>query len=355
MRPFHPLNTVDQLAEHLRTEIMAGSLSHLLPGVHKLAKSLGVSPKTVVAAVSKLEHDGLLKPQGSRKRNRIVTPSGQINGALKINILICEIYDRSAPHVIETQRQLEVAGHIANFASKTMLDLDRNVDRIAEFVAQNPADAWIVVSGSVEVLEWFAAQPAPAFALFGRRQGIAIAAGGPSKPPAMKTAVDHLIRLGHRRISMIVREERRTPHPGVNEQAFLDQLSDHGIKIGSYNLPSWEETPEGFKRCLDSLFQVTPPTALILDEGFFLTIAQYHLARKGIFAPNHVSLVCSDPDPTFSWYIPRVAHISWDSRPLIRRIVQWANNIKNGKIDKRQTITKAEFIEGGTIGPAPIS
>jgi hypothetical protein len=44
--------------------------------------------------------------------------------------------------------------------------------------------------------------------------------------------------------------------------------------------------------------------------------------------------------------------IRWDYRPVVRRVVRWAANVSHGKDDRRQTLTKAEFVEGGTIGPA---
>jgi hypothetical protein len=39
---------------------------------------------------------------------------------------------------------------------------------------------------------------------------------------------------------------------------------------------------------------------------------------------------------------------------MVNRIVRWANNIRHGKEDTRQTTIKAEFIEGGTVGPTPL-
>jgi len=56
---------------------------------------------------------------------------------------------------------------------------------------------------------------------------------------------------------------------------------------------------------------------------------------------------------TFEWCKPSIAHIRWDSRTVVRRIVRWANNVARGKEDKRQTETKAEFVAGGTVGPVP--
>ena len=36
---------------------------------------------------------------------------------------------------------------------------------------------------------------------------------------------------------------------------------------------------------------------------------------------------------------------------MVRRIVRWAANVSRGKHDLRQTLTPAEFVPGGTIGP----
>jgi hypothetical protein len=39
---------------------------------------------------------------------------------------------------------------------------------------------------------------------------------------------------------------------------------------------------------------------------------------------------------------------------VVNRIVRWVQHVSQGKEDTRQTVIKAEFIEGGTIGPAPV-
>jgi DNA-binding LacI/PurR family transcriptional regulator len=79
---------------------------------------------------------------------------------------------------------------------------------------------------------------------------------------------------------------------------------------------------------------------------------QHHLARRGVLAPEHVSLACTDGDPYFEMQRPTIAHIRWDSRPWVRRVVQWADGVSQGKIDRRQSLTKAEFVEGGSVGRA---
>ena len=36
---------------------------------------------------------------------------------------------------------------------------------------------------------------------------------------------------------------------------------------------------------------------------------------------------------------------------MVRRVVRWVENVAKGKDDQRQTLTKIEFVKGGTIGP----
>jgi DNA-binding LacI/PurR family transcriptional regulator len=163
----------------------------------------------------------------------------------------------------------------------------------------------------------------------------------------------HLVRLGHRRIVLIVRRTRLFPKPGASERAFLAALEEAGVQTGAYSLPDWEETPQGLHRVLSALFAHTAPTALVVAEAPLFAAVQQFVARRRLLVPEDVSLACTDPSPDFAWQQPPVTHIRWDHQPVIRRIVRWAGNVARGKDDRRQTHTKAELVEGGTIGPAP--
>jgi len=276
---------------------------------------------------------------------------GMAERRLRVAILDYEPLALTEGYIFELLHLLEEAGHAAFLAGKSLQELGMDVRRIARLVAGTEADAWIVCAGSRGVLEWFAAQPVPAFALFGRRRSVPLASTGPDHLPASLAAVRRLLELGHRRIVMVVRQERRADGPGKIERAVLDEMEAHGIRTGPYHLPDWEDSREGFHRMLDELFRVTPPTALILGEAFLFTAAQMYLAQRGIMVPKHVSLVCSAPDPTFAWCVPTITHIRYDIRLVLRRVVRWANNVACGKDDRRNSFTMAEFVNGGTIGP----
>jgi len=260
---------------------------------------------------------------------------------------------RQLGYMIELRHALEAAGHATFFAAKSQVELHFDVGRIGRHVAQTPADAWVVGTGTHAVLEWFAAQALPSLALFGRRSGLPIAAVGPDKVPAFVEATRQLMNLGHRRIVLLCRRLRRLPAPGRVERAFLAELAAHGLRVGAYNLPDWEETLAGFHACLAALFRHSRPTALIIDEAPFFAATQQFLARRNLQVPAHVSLVRTDHDPTFGWCEPVISHMHWDSPPVIRRIVRWAAAVSHGRTDRVQTLFPAQFISGGTIGPAP--
>jgi LacI family repressor for deo operon, udp, cdd, tsx, nupC, and nupG len=208
------------------------------------------------------------------------------------------------------------------------------------------------MAGSRDILGWFADHHVTAFAFAGRANRVPIASIAPDRDQALRAAIRWMVDLGHRRIVMLVRDDRRKPEPGFTERLFLRELEELGISTGPYNLPDWEGSVKGYHRGLESLFRVTPPTALIIGEApLVMATFQFCLAH-GLRVPEHLSLLSCDPDPAIDWCQPAISHIHWDHRPIVRRIVRWVKNVSQGKPDRRKTWSRARFIEGGTIGPA---
>lgn len=355
MKPFHTLSAVEQLAAHLRAEIQHGGLSGEMPGSNHLAASLGCSARTVHSAIKQLEIEGFLQRQGGGRRSRIVLPESISALALRVKILLYQRMDKKDDYIVDLSHRLQEAGHITDFASKTLCELKMDQEQVERFAQKTTADAWIVVAGSREVLQWFASQPVPAFALLGRLTSVPIAGIGPQKSTAVAVVVRRLAGLGHRRIVCLVREERRKPGPGLFERMFLEELEKQGIAVGPYNLPDWEHNPAGFQRCLSALFKSSPPTALIISTMDLFTATQQFLLHKGIRVPQDVSMVCTDPHPAFVWCHPTISHISYESDDWVRHAVRWVNGVARGKDDRRKVFNNAKFVEGGTIGAAKVS
>ncbi len=347
------LSPSEQVAAFLRAEILRGRWVGTIPGGPALAVELGIDKKTVEAALRLLENEEMLRRQGAGRPRLIQMRGASAVPSLRVGLLCFDPASRGELFMTDLRYQLGEAGHVPFFARKSLLELGMSPPSVARLVRRTEADAWVVASASREVLEWFEAQATPAFALAGRHGGLSLAATRPDKSSSMGAAVHRLVALGHRRISLLCRRHLRLPEPAKGVRAYLAALDASGIATGAYHLPDWEETREGFQRILTSLFNATPPTALILDEAHLYHAACHFLARSGRRIPEEVSLLCTDGDYSFAWCEPSVAHIAWDHRPIVKRIVRWANNTARGRADRAQDSTKVAFVEGGSLGKAP--
>lgn len=348
------MSAAEQVAEHLREELVRGMRCGMMPGVLRLEAETGVNRKIIEAAMRQLEREGLLEPQGPGRRRKIAVVPGSMRHPLTVALLFGDATDLRSDYMVELRHSLIEAGHAVSHAPRLMADLGMKACRISSMVERVNADAWVVLAGSGEILEWFCGSGIPVFALFGRRRGLPVAGAGPDKVRAYAVATRRLIELGHRRIVLLAKPRRRLPEPGASERAFLAELAAHGIKPGAYHLPDWDENVGDIHARFEALFRITPPTAFIIQEVSLYVATLHFLARRGIRVPEDVSLVCTDASPDFAWCRPTVAHIRWDSRPVVRRVVQWAGNVSRGEPDTRQTLTKAVFVPGGTIAPVAV-
>lgn len=349
-KPF--LSISQQAVDRLRQEILQGRWTKTMPGRQPLAAELGLNEKTVEVALDQLEREGLLKNQGAGRRRRIVSNIKLKPTTLRLAYLEYSPEDKGEAYGLILTHQLQAAGHEPFYTDKTLMELGMKRSRVARLLKATKADAWLVCSASRDILEWFAANDIACFALFGPMDDLAIAGAKPDRVKFQTQATRRLLELGHRRISFLCRHQNRYPTPAISLRAYLSELEAAGITTGNYHLPEWEESAEGLMRILDSLCDgPTPVTALFLDEPFLYHAASSHLLRRGLRIPEDISLICTDGHQTFRWCQPSVAHIKWELRPIVRRILQWSDNIAKGKPDLRQSYTKASFVPGGSIGP----
>ncbi|PXA04542.1 hypothetical protein DDZ13_05030 [Coraliomargarita sinensis] len=347
-KPFKLLSAPEQVALYLRDEITSGRWQSTMPGIIAIASEFGVHRTTAEEALKLLEHEGLVMSQGAGKPRKITlakTPEGR---AARVSVILYEREDALNRSITELRHQLLASGHSLSFAPKSLVELNHDPRRVARMVESHPAELWIIQAGSKPVLEWFAQSPYPALALFGRMKNVPIAGTGPDKIQAIRDAVQHLVAQGHRRIVFLVRAERRKPKIGTVEQIYLEQLEASGIKTGAYNLPDWEESPEGFHDCLDQLFRATPPTAFLVGDWMLFLTLQNYLGWVKKEESGEIALICTDYNPAFKWCHPPIAHVYWDHRATARQVARWVNKAAQGKNDHRQRMTKASFVRGAT-------
>ena len=248
------------------------------------------------------------------------------------------------------QHDLEAAGHVCRFAQKSQEDLRHDVGRIERFVSHQASDAWVVIGGQHEVVDWFARQPQPAICIGGGVFGQQIAATGMLALEGFEQAMRHLVSLGHRRILSLWPQHHLDLASNPYAQTLGSVLSEAGSQMTSYHVPMWKATPEGLREILEKTFQFTPPTAIITTYGKWMAGVLSFLAARSLRSPRDISLFSLNEDEWFVWKEPEISCLRGDDTHMVRRIVRWVNAVAR---DRLLIGFPQQWIQGGTIGPAP--
>ena len=362
MKPMPRLSVIEQTANHLRQGICEICWGGRFPGVPTITREWEVSANVARAAVRLLEAEGWLEPAGHGRRRRIASPKqGSLaTRVLRVGILLREPMAGLDPGFHEALLQivhhLEESGHAAVIAPKTQGELAHSLPRLKRMVEDFTADAWVVIDGTFALLSWFVERKVPALAIGGQVGDLSISSVGPFMAAAGRQAMQRLLELGHRRIALICSRNERAGAVSPNHAvgAALAELAGRGVKISPYNLPEWDETPAGLQAVLQSLFRVTPPTAMMIMRPTWATGALSFLATRGLRVPQQVSIVGYGLEALNPWHVPVLAYLRADDMPVVRRTVRWVRQVARGIVTPRKYEYPGVFVDGPSMGPAVV-
>lgn len=357
------ISLVDQTVALMRDGIVNGRWKVRMPGQARLARELGVAREAVAQALARLVSEGVLEQPAGRMAP--VIHAEALGGAtagkrrvLRVALLFADATESkiasSSATIAGMISAIHENGHTCvSYALPAGKDVHKT-GYLPGLVKTAAADTWLVYGGSLEVLTWFSKHVPHVMALGGRCADLSIAAAGSNVLPALSQVVHRLLALGHRRIVLICYRGARHPSPGQTVRTFLEILRSAGIAPGDYHVPDWEESPAGLEKLLDSLFQVTPPTALICWTLGSVNGALGWLTRRGIRVHQEVSLVSLGHDLATDWFRPglQVANVQTDDGIIGQSVIKWLDGVIAGQPDNRQTWCPFSFDEGNSIGPA---
>lgn len=345
------LSASQQLARYIRDKIRLREWVGEMPGEDWMVREFQIGRQTVRSALGILEREGLVVSQGPGKKRLIKNKELERPENFCVTLLLHDHdYDRATQLLLPRLAEL---GYRVDFAPKSMMELEMNSDRIIRMAQKVTTDAWVVISAPREVLDWFASGDTPSFALYGRWTPKPMAAIGPDSLPAFRTAIRRLHELGHQRIVMILPEHMRKPEPSQMLTSILDEMESLGIQTGAYNVPDWQQGKAGLRECLDSIFALTPPTAIFVTELYEYHEVRLYLAERGLEVPRDVSLICrTSPGNIHSSYA-KFSHFGHSTQPLLRRVLEWLHHAARGVDDHKRSFTKSRFIEGDTTAQSP--
>jgi DNA-binding LacI/PurR family transcriptional regulator len=356
MKPLVRQNLAQQTADHVKQVIESGLWVDRLPGVVELALHFKVSKHTVRGALGILEADGVLESGGRQQPRRILDCGTEKPlKKLRIGVLPATPVHEDCAHfqglLADIQSDIERSGHFSVVMPQTLAKLKYDPRKVLSYLDSHPMDAWIVAGPTRNVLEALSSQSLPVYSIGGNFAGLPIAGSRTTLDAVFQEVVDLLVRGGHRRIAVVSPSHWRNPAPGPPAKAFLQALASHGIAVGKYNLPDWEESPEGLEIMLNSLFRNTPPTALFVVEPAHISGVLSFLARRRLGIPEDISVLAALLDPAQEWYRPRLSSLEWRGQYHSRNIHRWLEKVAREGSCHDQALFSASLKPGETLAP----
>ncbi|MCU0749196.1 MAG: substrate-binding domain-containing protein [Akkermansiaceae bacterium] len=358
MHTFRRESLETQVANHLKDRIRAGEIQGELEGEPALAAQLGVSRGVLRAALAMLSGEGWLEEGGQGRPRKVANRSqSPMEGSLRIGLLLELPLNEEVAFIqylyLSIMQELERAGHVYAVITCSTSPKSKRLDRkrIRKKIDTTQVDAWIVGSVDRDMLEWLSERPEPVLALGGRCEGLSVACCYADLTAPMCETVDALVNAGHTRCVMIAANWRRKPKPGPTPAAFIRRMTERAGDVSlSFHLPEWDDTPEGLERILESLFRVTPPTAIItLDPSHCVAVLMF-LGNRGLSVPRDVSVICTCPDPYLAFSSTKLSYFDWPLDQQVKHTLKWIGEVSRGQQTRGIKVLHARLIRGGGIG-----
>ncbi|MDA7746857.1 LacI family transcriptional regulator [Psychromonas sp.] len=133
---------------------------------------------------------------------------------------------------------------------------------------------------------------------------------------AAKTATEHLINLGHKRISFLTQEFEGNLSRTERYQGYMDALKAHDIKSDENLIQYWQRDV-GFIESPISLLQANnPPTAFFTQHLAITTDLLIQLNQYKINVPDDVSIIGFDEIPMVEMFKVPITVVQQDSYNL---------------------------------------
>lgn len=316
-----------------------------------VARAVGVSSKTV----SRVLNDEPNVRASTRKRVMAAAkeldyqlhPSARSLAANR-SFLVALVYDNPSPnYVMEVQAGvLEACDpyHYSMMVRPLASDAPNFVERVMTLVLQRRPDGLILtppITDHAGLLSSLRERQVP-FACISPRDTQACIGVTLDERRASSEMVQHLIRLGHRRIAHVIGH----PAHGGSEwrlAGYLDGLKQAGIEYDPGIVVQGEFSFSSGVRAAHKLMSVDhPPTAIFAANDDMAAGAMWAIAQLGMVVPDDVSVCGFDDTPMATQVWPALTTVHQPSRDM-------------GRIAARQLLRVMRDEEAGEMVPMPFT
>ncbi|HEX4360231.1 MAG TPA: LacI family DNA-binding transcriptional regulator [Pseudonocardia sp.] len=170
---------------------------------------------------------------------------------------------------------------------------------------------------------------------------------------AVRTATDHLVALGHRRIGIVAAPHRTSPDP-ERVAEFRARLAEHGLEPV---VVTTALSDVAAARALTEQFALPPAERItaVLTNSDFLAQAAYQAARAaGLRIPADVSVIGHDDLPTSALLDPPLTTFQVDRIAIgTAAAATLIDRIEDPTRTRLRTVVPGTFVVRGSTGPPP--
>lgn len=325
--------------------------------IKDIAKQVDVSPSTVSRALN--DHPRISDKTKEQIR-ALAKEMGYIPSAVArdlvgqrsatVGIAIGDFLDPFYSDIISSIEDVAIANHYHVFVSSFYRDKERELALLNTFYERRVAG--VIVAGSVLDHERLS---------FPHRASMPIVLFNcPTYPLSVSTdkamgarlAVEHLIKLGHRRIAH-VRHGHDYETAQLRLTGYKETLTRHGISVDNRYIVAGDERFTGGVRAVDQLLALPePPTAFFCFNDMTAVGVINALQRRGYGVPDDFSVIGFDDLDIASFYHPALTTIHQPTYQLGREAAKMLFTHIGGENDaKAQIITPQLIIRESTAPP----
>ncbi len=350
-------NLVAQTVNAIRESIVAGAWNDILPGERELCRLLQISRPTVRSALQILAREGFIAINQGKRSSILIdassTPSLHARSCVAlISKLPLHLMSRNRIFLVDyLQRVLQEQGFDLEIVAHPAFGTQRPAAALSHLAERGSYKAFVLLTCSREVQNWFGSQSLPVITLGSMFPGISM----PSIDVDYKSIGHHAAGIflgnGHRRAVWIVPEAR---HAGniETEQSFTEAFNNSHHRPEPCRIIRCTSSRDNLTQKLDQL-PPSPhePTAFFVMESFATTTLVTYLLERGRRIPADASIITRDYDELLRWISPDIAHYMPPLRRIASRISRMVVDVVGGiPLPVNPVRMMPDFRKGDSIG-----
>lgn len=358
LQPIRRVSLVDKTVSHLREAIEAGVWTEILPGEIPLVEQLGVSRRTLRAALRDLEAAGWLEARPGRNRRITRPPSPDVapERGERVGFVLQAGLRESHPAVLtyltEIQRRLQARGCLLEVHVLPRKSVAAQAAALEKLARAGSARAWILHSVPA-ALHIRACELGLRAVVSGTTQkGLPLPSVDSDHRAVARHATGLLLGKGHRRITMLLPAASRGGDLEARE-GFLESIAPHAGGVGRcLPLPS---APHDCQRAFRKLLHGgRRPTAVIVPGLREALAACGAAAAAGLGVPRDLSLIALYHAPEMEYMAPPVNGYTHHTARHAAELCRLALALLHDEHIGRHTLrTLVAARPGGSVAPPP--